>query len=90
MFYTITHKLHSDDIGALIEGENREDALRILFNKGNFGDPSEVSLLNVTEFNNIQEPLSQIKYNILVDKRRGRRDSLIIQWCKAWGRRTLI
>jgi hypothetical protein len=89
MFYIITHQLHNDDIGALIEGDNREDALRILFNKGNFGDSSESFLLNVSEFDNIEEPLSQIKYNILINKRKGKRDNLIIQWCKAWGVRNL-
>jgi hypothetical protein len=86
MFYTIKHKLHGDDLGALIEAESKEKALRILFAKGNFGEENQTFLLNIEEFNSIEIPLSNIKYaTISNNKRRKKNESLIIQWWKGWG-----
>jgi hypothetical protein len=33
MFYSITHKLHNDDLGAIIEADSKDEAFKILFNK---------------------------------------------------------
>lgn len=86
MFYTIKHKLHGDDLGALIEAQSEEQALKILFTKGNFGDENERLLLDIQKFNDIKTPLSNIKYvTISNNKRRKKNESLIIQWWKGWG-----
>lgn len=86
MFYTIKHKLHGEDLGALIEAESRDQAFKILFTKGNFGEEGERFLLNIEEFSDIETPLSKIKYaTISNNKRRKKSESLIIQWWKGWG-----
>lgn len=86
MYYVITHKLHSDDLGALIEADSNDMAFKVLFTKGNFGEEGERFLLNIEEFNDIETPLSKIKYmTISNNKKRKKNESLIIQWWKGWG-----
>lgn len=86
MFYTIKHKLHGDDLGAIIEAESQDQAFKILFNKGNFGEEHEKFLLNIEEFENIKIPLSSVKYmTISNNKFRKKKEPLIIQWYKGWG-----
>jgi hypothetical protein len=85
MFYSITHKLHNDDLGAIIEADSKDEAFKILFNKGNFGEEHQRFLLVIEEFSDIGTPLSKVKYQTLSNKRRGKRDPLIIQWYKGWG-----
>jgi len=86
MYYTITHKLHGDDLGAIIEATSEEQAFRVLFNKGNFGEEHERFLLNIESSNNINDLLSKVKYmTISNNKNRKKHQPLIIQWWKGWG-----
>lgn len=85
MFYTIKHKLHGEDLGAIIEAESKEQAFKILFTKGNFGEEHEKFLLSIEESENIETPLSKIKYKTLINKRIKKYEPVLIQWYKGWG-----
>lgn len=86
MYYTITHKLHGEDLGAIIEAESEDQAFRILFNKGNFGEENEKFLLKIKNSENIEDLLKEVKYmTISNNKKRKKNESLIIQWWKGWG-----
>ena len=86
MYYTITHKLHGEDLGAIIEAESEDQAFRVLFHKGNFGEEKEKFLLKIKNSENIEDLLSEIKYmTISNNKKRKKNESLIIQWWKGWG-----